>query len=166
MSEFPQPGAPTARVVRVTRRLRPLFAGLSLLLVVGGSLLGATPERFTGDRQETERFLSYDRTIELTAVQEKIRVEALEALPAPCCEKFSAATCCCKCNMARASWGLAKHLIVHQGYDAKQVRAAVGEWHRAINPGGFTGDSCFTGGCGRPFAENGCGGMKDSQLVY
>ena len=95
-----------------------------------------------------------------------MRREALEALPAPCCENFSAATCCCECNMARATWGLAKHLIVEKGYDAATVRTAVADWHRAINPGGFSGDACFTSGCGRPFAKNGCGGMNEGALVF
>jgi hypothetical protein len=127
----------------------------------------ATPKvHFTGDAAETQRFLGYFRSIELTKEQEAVRREALEALPAPCCAKFSAATCCCPCNMAKASWGLAKHLIVEQGAAVVEVRAAVSEWYRAINPGGFSGDACFTGGCARPFAENGCGGMKDSELVF
>jgi len=118
---------------------------------------------FTGDRAETERFLAYERAIELTPEQEAVRVEALSALPAPCCKEFTAATCCCRCNMARASWGLAKHLIVHEGADAGRVRTAVAAWHHAINPDGFSGDVCATGGCGRSFAQNGCGGMGELQ---
>ena len=27
-------------------------------------------------------------------------------------------------------------------------------------------DSCYSGGCGRPFHENGCGGMSPSNLVF
>jgi hypothetical protein len=127
----------------------------------------ATGPRFTGDRAETERFLVYNRSIELTPEQEKVRVEALEALPAPCCSQYTAATCCCPCNMALATWGLAKHLIVDQGYGVAEVRAAVAEWHRAINPEGFSGDVCASpGGCGRPFAKNGCGGMDERHLVH
>ena len=143
-----------------------LLAG-TVLLSAGISGAAATGDRFTGDRKETERFLIYNRSIELTPEQEKVRVEALEALPAPCCSQYSAATCCCPCNMALATWGLAKHLIVDEGYGVAEVRAAVAEWHRAINPEGFSGDVCSTtGGCGRPFAKNGCGGMKESNLVF
>jgi hypothetical protein len=127
---------------------------------------GKAMQDLTGDRPETERFLEYERTIDLTPEQEAIRVEALEALPAPCCKQFSAATCCCKCNMARATWGLAKHLIVDQGADVETVRTTVAQWHHAINPDGFSGDSCFTGGCSRSFRDNGCGGMKDGELVF
>ena len=53
-----------------------------------------------------------------------------------------------------------------QPADAERVRSAVAEWHRSINPGGFTGDACFTGGCSRAFANNGCGGMEEGRLVF
>ena len=115
---------------------------------------------FTGHRAETERFIAWERDIQLTAEQEKVRVAALTPLPAPCCKEFSAATCCCRCNMAKATWGLAKHMIV-EGSSAEQVRAAVAAYHLAINPDGFSGDVCATGGCGRAFAHNGCGGMGE-----
>jgi len=115
---------------------------------------------FTGERAETERFIAWERDIELTPEQEKVRVAALTPLPAPCCKDFSAATCCCRCNMAKATWGLAKHMIV-EGSSAEQVRAAVAAYHLAINPDGFSGDVCATGGCGRAFAHNGCGGMGE-----
>jgi hypothetical protein len=121
---------------------------------------------FTGDRAETERFLAFDDAITLTPEQEAVRVAALTPLAAPCCKQFSAATCCCKCNMARARAGLAKHLIAVEGAGEETVRTAVTAWHHAINPGGWSGDSCFTGGCGRPFHANGCGGMAKGQLVF
>ena len=34
-------------------------------------------------------------------------------------------------------------------------RTAVLDWVKFIGPAGYTGDACFTGGCGRPFAKNG-----------
>ena len=121
---------------------------------------------FTGDRAETERFIAYDKSIQLTAAQEAIRVEALTPLAAPCCKEFSAATCCCRCNMMRARDGLAKHLIANLGADAAKVRTSVTAWHQAINPDGFSGDSCSTGGCGKSFQHNGCGGMTEGHLVF
>jgi hypothetical protein len=124
------------------------------------------PPTFTGDRAETERFVAYNRTIELTPAEEAVRVQALVRLPAPCCKNFTAATCCCPCNMARATWGLAKHLIAEQGLGAVEVREAVGEWQRKINPGGFSGEACFNGGCGRAFRHDGCGGMVEGELVF
>ena len=128
---------------------------------------GAKPgAAFTGDRAETERFIGYDKTISLSAAQEAVRVEALTPLAAPCCSQFSAATCCCRCNMMRARDGLAKHLIADLGLDATTVRAQVSAWHQAINPDGFSGDSCSTGQCGHAFSDNGCGGMNEGQLVF
>lgn len=118
---------------------------------------------FTGERAETERFIAWERDIRLTAEQEAVRVAALTPLPAPCCKQFSAATCCCRCNMAKATWGLAKHMIV-AGSSAEQVRAAVAAYHLAINPEGFSGDVCATGGCGRAFAHDGCGGMGELEF--
>jgi len=126
---------------------------------------GSTPA-FTGDRAETERLLAFEKSIQLTAAQEKVRLEALTPMAAPCCKQFSAATCCCRCNMMRARDGLAKHLIADLGLDATSVRAQVAAWHQAINPDGFTGDSCSTGQCGHAFADNGCGGMGEGQLVF
>lgn len=120
---------------------------------------------FKADREETLKFMKWYDEIELTEEQEAIRFEALDAIPAACCSNFSAATCCCECNMSRAIWGLSKHLIVNEGYDAEQVRAAVTEWYQTTNPSGFSGDSCFTGGCMRPMAENGCGGMQKHNLI-
>jgi hypothetical protein len=125
----------------------------------------SSTQAFTGDRGETERLLAFDKSIQLTAAQEKVRLEALTPMAAPCCKQFSAATCCCRCNMMRARDGLAKHLIADLGLDATSVRASVAAWHQAINPDGFTGDSCSTGQCGHAFADNGCGGMGEGQLV-
>lgn len=153
-------------IVRAARRLRSVPAIALVLSAAGGLLLAAGTAPPRGDKPETEKYLGYDRSIQLTPEQERVRVAALEALPAPCCKNFSAATCCCKCNMARATWGLAKYLIARQGYDAARVREAVAAWHHAINPRGFSGESCFDGGCGRPFAKDGCGGMKEGELVF
>lgn len=121
---------------------------------------------FTGDRAEAERLIGYYQQIELTAEQEAVRVAALEAIPAACCKEFSAATCCCECNLSRAIWGLSKYMITTLGYDAEQVRAAVTDYYAAVNPSGFPGDSCGTGKCGTAFAAGGCGGMQADHLVF
>ena len=83
----------------------------------------------------------------------------------PSCSQYSAATCCCECNLTRATWGLTKHLIV-EGADADRIRSAVKQWQGVINPDGFSGSSCFDGGCQRTFRNNGCGGMSKAQLLY
>jgi hypothetical protein len=167
----------TPRRLRLPRTLAPLAVAATVALCgAAGALAGAdTAPRaqrsgaaaadaggptFTGDRAETERFIAWEGDIQLTAEQEKLRVAALTPLPAPCCKEFSAATCCCRCNMAKATWGLAKHMIV-EGASEEEVRTAVASFHLAINPDGFSGDVCATGGCGRPFAHNGCGGMGE-----
>lgn len=114
---------------------------------------------------QTKEFIGYDDSIELTPEQEAVRVEALSALPAPCCSDNSAATCCCPCNMAKSTWGLAKYLITEKGATVEQVRQAAQDWHRFINPDGFSGDVCYTGGCNRAFKDNGCGGMNPNAPV-
>ena len=50
--------------------------------------------------------------------------------------------------------------------DAEQVQAAVEGGIDFINPKGFNGKSCYTGGCKRPFHRNGCGGMDENQIVF
>lgn len=96
----------------------------------------------------------------------KVRDEVLSKIPAPCCAKFSAATCCCPCNLAKSIWGLSNTMLVRHKANPKQLREAVLEWIRVNNRAGWTGDACFTGGCGRAFAKNGCGGMDDQQIVF
>jgi hypothetical protein len=110
--------------------------------------------------------MRFYESIQLTPQQEAVRQEALQAIPAPCCSTFSAATCCCECNLSRTIWGLSKYLIAQEGRSAEEVRAATGSWVDAINPSGFAGDTCFKGGCGRSFKEGGCGGMRSDQLIF
>jgi hypothetical protein len=153
---------------KTIHRLLALTTSLLLLAALGGMGARARAEdgpRFDGSHAETQQFLEYWHQIQLTPEQEAVRQEALGSIPAPCCANFSAATCCCECNLARATWGLSKHLIAEEGLGAEEVRDAVQEWYRTVNPDGFTGDACFTGGCGRAIHDNGCGGMKDGQLV-
>lgn len=116
---------------------------------------------------QTRQFIAWDDSIRLTPEQEAIRVEALAAIPAPCCSDNSAATCCCPCNMAKSVWGLSKHLITEKGAGVEEVRQAAQDWFRFINPDGFSGDVCYTaGGCNRAFHANGCGGMNKRHPVF
>lgn len=131
-----------------------------------GSKSGGSIYTFTDVEEQTAQFHAYYRNIELTPAQAKIFEEALAPLPAPCCGDRSALTCCCPCNMAKSWWGLAKHLIAEEGRDAAEVRVAVREWFEFINPEGFSGDVCYTGGCNRAFRDNGCGGMNDQDIVF
>lgn len=115
---------------------------------------------------ETRRFIEWERAIRLSREQEAIKKAALSPIPAPCCSNNSAYTCCCRCNMALSIWGLAKYMISKQKADAKAVRAKTEAWITYINPNGYSGKACYTRGCARPFREDGCGGMRRSQLVF
>jgi len=123
------------------------------------------PLRFHDARARAPQFIAYYKSISLTPAQEKIKSEALSALPAPCCRDYPLMTCCCPCNLAKSVWGLSHYLIAKRGYTAPKVKQAVQKWLGFINPNGFTGDACFTGGCKRPFAENGCGGMDEKRVL-
>ncbi len=126
----------------------------------------ADPVPFGDLKAQTQEFIGYESSIKLTTQQEAIKREALEALPAPCCSDNTAYTCCCPCNMSLSIWGLSNLLITEHGYDADQVRTKVEEWITAINPDGFSGDVCYTGGCMRPFNKNGCGGMARGRVTW
>ena len=155
-----------------------LLHGILALAVAGLGLDGfnaslaradetTTPKMLFDDvKQQTREFHAYNRSITLTAEQRAVMRKALASLPAPCCSDRTAATCCCPCNMAKTWWGLAKYLIAERDYGPDQVRETVADWIQFINPDGFTGNACYTGGCNRPFHENGCGGMDESRVRY
>lgn len=164
---------PTHQLRTIVSRRRGLTAVAAAAAVVVCALaLSAVaadreaPLRFTDAPAQTATFIGYARSIQLSAEQEAIKKEALSALPAPCCSDNTAYTCCCPCNMALSIWGLSNWLIAEQGYDAGAVRAKVEEWVAFINPRGFSGNVCYTGGCGRPFADNGCGGMRAGHVPW
>lgn len=125
--------------------------------------LSAAPEamEFTDVRAQSAEFVGYWKSITLTPEQEAVKKAALEKLPAPCCKDNTAYTCCCPCNLSKTTWGLANYLIAKRGYDAGQVRTAAAEWIRFVHPQGFAGNGCYTGMCPKPFAEGGCGGMRE-----
>lgn len=102
----------------------------------------------------------------LAPEQEKIKDEVLASIPAVCCKKFPMKTCCCPCNMAMTIWGLSNYMLVVKGADAAELKSAVLDWVKFIGPAGYTGDACFKGGCNRPFAKNGCGGMDHKNVIF
>jgi hypothetical protein len=151
--------------MRASRFLPSLV--VALLGLTGGYLLaGTAPDLLDFEDREarTADFMRLYEAIELTAEQEAIKREALEAIPAACCADNSAYTCCCPCNLSRTVWGLTAWLITERGADAETVRTEVERWYAAVNPGDFPGDTCYTGGCGKPFSAGGCGGMHPSQV--
>lgn len=149
------------------------YARRELLLLVGASSLAALRARrargaeirFHDVAAQSREFISWYEGIELTAAQERVKRAALESIPAPCCSDNSAYTCCCECNISRTIWGLSHHMIARDGADAEQVRAKVREWIAFINPAGYSGRACYSGGCARPFRKDGCGGMRADSLV-
>ena len=115
---------------------------------------------------QSAEFIGYNRSIVLTAAQRRVRDKALSAIPAACCSKFSAATCCCPCNLAKSVWGLSNVMIARERATVAEVQAAARQWLTFVNGRGFTGDVCDTpGGCGRNFSNNGCGGMDERNLL-
>ncbi len=140
-------------------------AGPALVLPVKASSVAGS-DAFTGSLDEIKTFIGFYHSIRLSPEQERLKVEALSAMSAPCCSRYSLATCCCPCNMAKAAWGLAARLITEKGYSSDQIRQAEASWLKRVNPNGFSGDSCFTGGCTRPMRANGCGGMKEESIVF
>jgi hypothetical protein len=152
-----------------TRRIQllaqaALLIGAPTLAALGPGGAKAKPRFFDRASQAAE-FIGYSRSITLTAAQKAVRDRALGKLPAPCCSKFSAATCCCPCNLAKSVWGLSNYLIVREKATAGEVRRAAREWFAFVNPGGFSGDACDTGGCARKFSSDGCGGMDERNLL-
>lgn len=147
-----------------------VLATVLVAALAGGALTAAatgTGVEFTDVESQTREFIGYYHSIQLTPEQEAIKKEALSAIPAPCCSDNTAYTCCCPCNMSKSTWGLSNWLITEKGADALQVRKAAEEWVSFINPDGFSGDVCYTrGGCMRAFADNGCGGMSDQQVIF
>ena len=122
---------------------------------------------FSDPQARTPDLLRLYEEIELTAEQEAIKKEALEAIPAACCSDNTAYTCCCPCNLSRTVWGLSAWLITEQGADAETVRSEVERWYGAVNSGEFPGNTCYTaGGCGKPFANGGCGGMNPAHVSW
>lgn len=132
---------------------------------VSAATSGDSVPMFTGTREETTRFIEYYRTIALTPEQERVKVAALSAIPAPCCAENPLSTCCCPCNMAKAAWGLSAWLITEKGFGVEQLQEATRAWLAAANPDGFSGDACHRGGCSRAMSHNGCGGMNESQVL-
>ena len=133
------------------------------LLQTGRVLAGDI--RFHDTESQAREFMEWYETIQLTVAQERVKKAALEPLPAPCCSDNSAYTCCCACNISRTIWGLSHYMIARQGASAEQVRAKVQEWIAFINPAGFSGKTCYTRGCSRPFHRDGCGGMRADHLI-
>lgn len=127
--------------------------------VLGGKLV------FNDVAAQSREFLGYYSSIRLNPQQEAIKKEVLEAMPAACCKDSTAYTCCCPCNLSKTVWGLSNYVLTQHRATPDELRQVVRAWYDYTNPGGYSGDSCYTGGCDRTFEQNGCGGMKESELA-
>ena len=150
-------------------RILPSFAAFAaVVMIAAASWPAAAAEEiaFKDVKQQTAQFMEWYKTIKLTPQQESVKKAALTALPAPCCSDNTAYTCCCECNVSRTIWGLSHYLIAKQGASATQVTAKVKQWIAFVNPKGFEGKACYSGGCARPFAKDGCGGMNAGHVAF
>jgi hypothetical protein len=127
--------------------------------VLGGKIV------FRDAKAQAEELIGYYHSIKLTPEQEAIKKAALEPMPAACCRDSSAYTCCCPCNLSKTLWGLSNLAISKYGADSKDVQQVVQSWLRYVNPSsGFSGDSCYRGGCSNPAHRGGCAGMEESKI--
>ena len=144
-----------------------------ILALMIGSLAESAPAKkaenkmkFTDVKAQTLEFIGYYKSIKLTPAQEKLKNDTLAPLPAPCCSEFSMATCCCPCNLSKSIWGLSNYLIAKKNYNSAQLKTAVLEWLAFTHKGQRAGDACSTGRCANSFSNDGCGGMRESNIVF
>lgn len=154
---------------RFSRRIAPvvailLTASISTAAPAGPKPASKTPV-FKDVKAQTLEFMRH-ADMSLAPEQQAIKDQVLASIPTVCCKKYSMKTCCCPCNMAMTIWGLSNYMLVVKGADAAELRSAVLAWVKFIGPKGYTGDACFTRGCNRPFAKNGCGGMDHKNVIF
>jgi hypothetical protein len=144
-----------------------VLAGLAPSVLVGAARGKPRIQFFDAASQGVE-FIGYSRSIVLSPEQQKVRARALGSIPAPCCSKFSAETCCCPCNLAKSVWGLSHYLIAKKGAGAAEVSESVRGWiaFASASPNGPSGTTCDSaGGCARPISQDGCGGMNERDMT-
>ncbi|MEO8382558.1 MAG: hypothetical protein ABI779_23055 [Acidobacteriota bacterium] len=147
-----EPASPPTAQVAVSEAAPPVS-------VLGGRMV------FRDPKAQAREFVGYYHTIALTPEQEAIKKAALVPMPAACCRESSAYACCCPCNLSKTVWGLSNVAISKYGANAKDVQQVVQSWLGYVNPAnGFTGDSCYRGGCSNPAHRGGCAGMEESKL--
>ncbi len=150
--------------------------GIVIVAVVLAGCLGGTTRDGAGELTksdyefydvaiQTPEFISYYSAIKLTPAQEKIKSDALISIPAPCCSDYSMATCCCPCNFGKSVWGLSNYLIVEEGYNTDELKAAASDWIDYAFKNGHAGDACYEGRCGLSFEHDGCGGMTEQLIL-
>lgn len=120
---------------------------------------------FRDPEAQAREFIGYYHSIKLKPEQEAIKKAALDPMPAVCCRRSTAYTCCCPCNLSKTVWGLSNVAISKYGANAKDVQQAVQSWLGYLNPAsGFSGDACYRSGCDKAAHRGGCAGMEESKL--
>ncbi len=147
--EMPGPPPPPAAAPEPARELKAL----------DGKLL------FKDALAQSREFMGYYHAIELTPEEEAIKKQVLGAMPAACCSDSTAYTCCCPCNLSKTIWGLSNYVITEHDVNAKELRGVVDTWMAFVNPNGYTGNACHTGGCNGSLSGAGCGGMQEDKLT-
>lgn len=147
------------------------LCAITLLFSIGsqsGAKTKASPKtlKFYDVKAQTPEFIGYNSSIKLTPEQEKLKTDVLSKIPAPCCSQYSIATCCCPCNLAKSVWGLSNYAIANLHYDAKKLNDAVVDWIKFTHKNGYAGNACSNGRCTSAFSEDGCGGMKETEIVF
>ena len=97
--------------LRTVRTVLPMFAIAFALPIcatlalerAGSAGAGAEVPRFHDAKAQTVEFVGYSSSIRLTAAQKDMRDRVLGAMPAPCCKKYSMATCSAPATSPRAS---------------------------------------------------------------
>ena len=62
--------------------------------------------------------------------------------------------------MIQCKYASLPNLIADRDYGVEDVQKTVQEWFDTLNPEGFSGAVCTTGGCNRAMRDDGCGGMR------
>lgn len=117
-------------------------------------------------RQRTMELVGYAGSIQLTPEQQRVKIAALEGIPAACGRRNTLDVRCCSCNLGKTVSGLANTLIAGEHADVARVRQAVVDWLDETNPQGYAGDACDRHRCDRPFRQDGCGGMAEAKIVF
>lgn len=134
--------------------------------------------------ENTQQFIDWFNTIDLSDGKQMLRDVTLGTLMAPCCDDYPISECWCECNLARSVWGMSAYLI-KQYHTSDQIQEASSQWLHFIRPdyyvasilyeqgdnpeqyGLTTESSCHTGRCDFPFHDRtsgnpgGCGGMEE-----
>ncbi len=139
--------------------------------------------------ENAQVFATWFDVVRLTGQEEKVLEVALAPLRAPCCDDNPLSKCCCErggliCNVVRTARGLGAYLV-HEGYTAAEVTAAMEQWLRFIHGDYYVAKAlaelgedpleyalfkpengaCYRNLCTAPLREGGCGGMGPQVIV-